>query len=146
MNRDKKNIVISSKDSIDFYSLNTQTHFTHILNKPIAISPYAKIALRQIVITLSAPITSPNPVILDLFLEQITGNIYKGSESTLLKRVIFDPKQSSTILAHSFSQLDFVKLKSTHICQLDFTIKTVIPQNLSFDQQAPSLITLALDS
>lgn len=141
----KKIIFISSKDCTNYFPLNSQERFTHILNKPIELPCNAQIGLRDILLILSNPISTLEPVVVDLYLEQITGNICGSNESTLLKRILFQPEKNSKIINCTINQLDYVKLKSSHLDRLDFFIKPVLPSTISFDNKSAALITLVVE-
>jgi len=78
-------------------------------------------------------------------LDQITGNVREGVESTVLKRVIFNPRKDAKSISASFNHSDGVKIRTPYLDRLDFVIIPVVPKVLSFDPRAAVYITLVLE-
>jgi len=145
MNCEKKVILVSSDIALDYFPGNNQNTFTYIFNSPINLEGNWEFSLRDIVITLSNEVNDTNPILVDVELDQITGNVRGGVESTVLKRVIFNPVQGDKSISASFNHSDGVVIRTPYLDRLDFVIIPVRPKNLSFDPLAAVYITLVLE-
>ena len=139
----KRIIYVSSEDSKIFFPTNNQQRFTYVLSAPFILEGKWEVGLRDITVTLSTAVQSMDPIILDISLEQASGNIRQGIEM-VIKRAICNPRKDCTSIYSLSGYLDTVKLRSPYLDRLDFVITPVQPNNLSFDNQASAHLTLIL--
>lgn len=142
---EKKVILVSSDYALEFFPMNNQNTFTYIFNSPINLEGNWEFSLRDIVITLSDKVNDTTPILVDVELDQITGNVRGGVESTVLKRVIFNPRKGAKSISASFNHSDGVKIRTPYLDRLDFIITPIQPKVLSFDPRAAAYITLVLE-
>jgi len=142
---EKRVILVSSDYALEFFPMNNQNTFTYIFNSPINLEGNWEFSLRDIVITLRDKVNDTNPILVDVELDQITGNVRGGVESTVLKRVIFNPRKGAKSIAASFNHSDGVKIRTPYLDRLDFIITAIQPKVLSFDPQTAVYITLVLE-
>jgi len=138
-----KQIVVSSNDSLDHFSSNSQERFVSFIDPPIELNgEQCYIGLRDILLELTEPRVEGRHIVFDVHLIQANGTIVNGRESTLLRRVVI--KDNSASLYQDFGVPQFIPLKTGNIDHLEIEIKPVFPEKLAFAPQLPVRATLVI--
>lgn len=137
-------IVMTSKDSVQFFPANNGTQFTTILNTPLDLCGRWDIGLKQILVELQSPASRKELIVFDVFLRQASGCIVGGVESMLLRRLFVWVMQGDHQVTSSFESCDMVPVRLPHLDRLEVIIKLINPTNLSFNTQATTHATLIL--
>jgi hypothetical protein len=139
---DRLTVITSSDDFKSFFPFNSQDHFIYLFDKAIDLPGEWTVELSQIFIELENAIQSDDPIIVDVFLTQVSGVILRGHESRLLGRVVFTPGQGAKIVTCDISEPTRVCLRLPQIDRLEFFIKPVHPKILSFSQDGVAYVTV----
>jgi hypothetical protein len=139
---DRHTVITSSDDFKAFFPNNSQDHFIYLFNKAIDLPGEWTAELNQIYIELENPTQTDEPIIVDVFLTQVSGVILRGHESRLLSRVIFFPQNGANILSCDIPEPTIVCLRLPQIDRLEFFIKPVHPKILAFKGDGTACATL----
>lgn len=137
-------IVLTSKDSLQFFPTNTGTQFTAVLDTPLTLTDRWDVGLKQILVELQSPAPTKELVVFDVFLRQASGCILGGVESMLLRRLFVWVMQGDHPVTSSFESCDFVPVRLPYLDRLEIMLKLVNPTHLSFNSQATTHATLVL--
>lgn len=147
----EKYIVLSSNDHSDFFPQNKQNNFSYLIDPPLELKGTWTIGLSDILVEFDnfkdTDIKQPGGghIVLDIFLEQTSGTIFNGRESTLLCQVTFNVRNRlcKTVHVH-YDNPHMTLLKSPTLDRLDVVIKVASPENLSFEEGSSTRATLVL--
>ena len=145
MNDQTQYLVLSSKDSTQYFPQNSSEHFTSLLNVPLDLSARWSMGLRQIICHLETPPSRKELLLFDVYLSQVSGCILNGSESMLLRRVFAWVKKGEKSIAVHFESCDMMPIKTPYIDKIELILIPVLPQNFSFDNSRATHATLVLE-
>lgn len=143
-------LVVSSKDSLQFFPSNKANHFTTLLSTPLDLSGTWNVGLKEIVFNVNGSLSSPRNVreylMFDVYLSQASGCILSGVESMLLHRFFYPISKGEKTVAVSFNSVNMIPLKSSYIDRTDIIIKQVTDTSvMSVDEEATAHATLLLE-
>lgn len=145
---DKYFLVVSSKDSLQFFPNNKPTYFTTVLSTPLDLSGSWSIGLTEIVFDVIQPNQNNHNLrhylLFDVYLSQSSGCLLAGIESMLLRRFFHPIKKGETTVAVDFTSVNMMPLKSAYLDRLEIIIKPVDNENILVNEQVTAHATLIL--
>lgn len=154
MSKNAKYIVVSSKDSKDYFPSNSSENFTVIVDPPLELDGQWNVGLKEIMVRFStegsceldwALKSGESHLMFDVFLSQTTGTLLAGAESMLLRRVMaYPPKKKVKSIHVLYDSPQMSPLRCKNINRLDFFIKPVTMDAKSFGSCAHVYATVVL--